>query len=83
MEHQQHSTYLERKDALANMARFYEVTINPNLFGELSVIRRWGRIGTEGRSLELVFDEYLDARDYSRRITRIKLKRGYVRLQRS
>ena len=78
MEHQPQSTYLERKYAQSNMSRFYEVTIAPTLFGELSVVRRWGRIGAKGRTLELVFDDDINARDYSRRITEVKLKRGYA-----
>ena len=40
---------LFRIDPTVNMARFYRVEIAPTLFGEISVLRNWGRIGTQGR----------------------------------
>jgi predicted DNA-binding WGR domain protein len=39
-------TYLEKHDAEKNLHRFYVLSIQPNLFGGWSVIRRWGRIGS-------------------------------------
>ena len=35
--------HLHRIDAEANMARFYTIEIAPTLFGEVSVLLRWGR----------------------------------------
>ena len=32
-----------------NMARFYVVAIEPTLFGEMALVREWGRIGSSGR----------------------------------
>ncbi|WP_082684789.1 WGR domain-containing protein [Aureimonas ureilytica] len=43
--------YIERRDADRNMARFYSLSIEPSLFGEICLVRRWGRIGTHGRSM--------------------------------
>lgn len=40
---------LERTDASRNMARFCAIFDQPTLFGELSLIRKWVRIGARGR----------------------------------
>jgi len=40
---------LERRDPSRNMARFYVLAIEPNLFGEAALAREWGRIGSLGR----------------------------------
>jgi predicted DNA-binding WGR domain protein len=42
-------TVLHRIDPAQNMARFYCLSLQPTLFGEVSVVRAWGRIGTRGR----------------------------------
>jgi predicted DNA-binding WGR domain protein len=41
-------TSLERRDPVRNVFRFYHLSIQPNLFGEWSLIRTWGRIGQPG-----------------------------------
>jgi len=46
---QPYTLYIERIDAARNMARFYAVSIDPTLFGEVCLTRRWGRIGTRAR----------------------------------
>ncbi|MFT3688970.1 WGR domain-containing protein [Paenirhodobacter sp.] len=40
---------LTRRDAQRNMARFYAVEVQEDLFGGGVLVRRWGRIGTQGR----------------------------------
>ena len=40
---------LERVDRARNMARFYVLSIEPTLFEDLALVRRWGRIGNVGR----------------------------------
>jgi predicted DNA-binding WGR domain protein len=40
---------LERRNASSNMARFYVLAIEPTLFGEMALVREWGRIGSWGR----------------------------------
>ncbi|WP_371742694.1 WGR domain-containing protein [Ensifer sp. ENS09] len=42
--------YIERRDATRNMARFYSLEIGSNLFGEICLTRRWGRIGALGQT---------------------------------
>ncbi|NEI67322.1 WGR domain-containing protein [Rhizobium leguminosarum] len=38
---QRYQLYVERTDASKNMARYYAMSIEPNLFGEACLIRRW------------------------------------------
>lgn len=48
--------YLERREPEDNIHRFYEIDIGQDLFGAWCVPRRWGRIGTRGRSLNRAFE---------------------------
>jgi WGR domain len=41
---------LRRTDAEKNMARFYRLDVQPNLFGSWSFIPEWGRIGRLGQA---------------------------------
>nr|CAD6437697.1 WGR domain-containing protein [Rhizobium sp. Q54] len=36
--------YVERSDASMNMARYYAMSIEANLFGDVCLLRKWGRI---------------------------------------
>jgi predicted DNA-binding WGR domain protein len=40
---------LERVDRTKNIARYYVLSVEPTLFFESSLVRRWGRIGSGGR----------------------------------
>jgi predicted DNA-binding WGR domain protein len=40
---------LKSIDHQRNRARFYALSIQPTLFGELSLVRQWGRIGSLGQ----------------------------------
>ncbi len=40
--------HIQRIDSARNLARFYRLSIQLTLFGDVSVIRNWGRIGTRG-----------------------------------
>jgi predicted DNA-binding WGR domain protein len=40
---------LERRDERCNMARYYVLSIEPTLFGDVALVRQWGRIGSPGR----------------------------------
>ena len=42
--------HLHRIDPEANMSRFYCIDVAATLFGDVSVLRTWGRIGTHGRT---------------------------------
>ena len=41
---------LERVDRTKNMARYYVLSVEPTLFAESALVRRWGRIGGAGRT---------------------------------
>lgn len=42
-------TYLEKRQPAKNVARFYRMAVIPNLFGEWTLYREWGRIGQGGQ----------------------------------
>ena len=43
----------ERIDHAANCARFYTLAWQPDLWGDIALVRSWGRIGSQGnRRLE-------------------------------
>src|SRR4051795_12059649 len=45
----QHTLVLRRVEPERNMARFYALMIERDLFGHVVLVRHWGRIGTRGR----------------------------------
>lgn len=69
--------HLHRIDPSRNMHRFYSMSIQPTLFGGVSVIRNWGRIGTQGQAMVQTFDQIDDARRALARIEAAKRRRGY------
>lgn len=68
---------LHRVDAARNMARFYAVSIEPNLWGEVSLVRRYGRIHTRGRVLIESFQSWGQAETRRAALVGSKLRRGY------
>lgn len=68
---------LRRKDPHKNLARFYLVAIEMSLFGEVTLERRWGRIGTRGRLARHIFPSRGIAEVERARILAAKLRRGY------
>lgn len=70
--------HLRRIDPTQNMRRFYTLAIQPTLFGGASVIRNWGRIGTNGQSMMETFDSEDEAAAASLRLERAKRRRGYT-----
>lgn len=69
--------HMHRIDPTQNMRRFYTLAIQPTLFGGASVIRNWGRIGTNGQSMIETYDRAEDASTEFIRLARAKKKRGY------
>lgn len=69
---------LHRIDKDRNMARGYELSVQPGLFGDVSVLRHWGRIGTLGQSKEYWFRDEAEAENEAAAILRQKRRRGYV-----
>nr|WP_312863460.1 MULTISPECIES: WGR domain-containing protein [Rhizobium] len=74
---QPYQLYVERTDATKNMARFYAMSIEPTLFGEACLIRRWGRIGAGGQRLVHHFRREEEAVELFLIVLRKKRSRGY------
>jgi len=70
--------YMERCDSSRNLARFYEVDIQPTLFGDWAVVCRWGRIGTEGRVRQDWFSSLPEAQSAQAHRVARKCRRGYA-----
>lgn len=69
---------LRRIDPARNMARFYAMTVQRDLFGMWCVVREWGRIGRGGRVIAEPYDsETLAAIAVQRQVER-KRRRGYA-----
>jgi predicted DNA-binding WGR domain protein len=74
---QPYQLYVERIAPEQNMARFYALAIQPTLFGEVSLVRTWGRIGTRGQQMVHLFDNESQAINLFFDVLREKRKRGY------
>ncbi len=75
--------YVERTDASMNMARFYAISIEPDLFGEACLMRRWGRIGTKGQTMIQRFDTEREAVVQFLDLLQKKRQRGYSTISRN
>jgi len=80
MEREATVVHLRRIDRNKNMSRYYSLEMRPTLFGEVSVIRYWGRIGSSGQSMQETFDSLEEAWGKFRRIRQVKILKGYCRL---
>ena len=69
--------HLHRIDPEANMARFYCIDVATTLFGDVSVLRTWGRIGTHGRTSVETWSNLSEAEASAHRTLRKKMRRGY------
>lgn len=69
--------HLIRRDAARSLARFYRRELCPTLFGEVVLVRQWGRIGTSGRRSETVVADQEEGRAVLSRWSRQKRARGY------
>lgn len=74
---QPYHLYIEREDSSKNMARFYAMSIEPTLFGDACLVRRWGRIGSGGQAKRHHFDREHDAVVLFLDLLRQKRRRGY------
>jgi predicted DNA-binding WGR domain protein len=60
------------------MARFYRLDLQPDLFGEWTLIREWGRIGRPGQVKLISFSSPAEATAALERQRRLKEARGYA-----
>lgn len=71
--------YLERIEPSRNMSRYYTMSVQLTLFGELSLVRRWGRIGTSEALKVDTFTDLAALIKFRARLLARKLARNYVR----
>lgn len=71
-------TMLIRIDPTRNMRRFYSMTIQPNLFGGLSMMWEWGWIGSSGQLRIKLFNYEQSAIEAQHRLHQSKQNRGHV-----
>lgn len=70
--------HLIHVDPDVNMARFYGIELQPTLFGEVSVLRTWGRIGTNGQAMMVTYEDETEAAEALQKLDKQKRRRGYV-----
>ena len=68
---------LHRVDKDLNMARRYELPVQRGLFGDVAVVRHWGRIGAAGQTKEYWFASEPEASALADSVLRQKQRRGY------
>lgn len=71
-------THLEKRAPAQNMFRFYRMAVLPNLFGEWTLLREWGRIGCGGQVRLDLFAERGQAERSLQALERAKRRRGYL-----
>ncbi|NTJ35902.1 WGR domain-containing protein [Agrobacterium sp. 13-626] len=77
MSPQPYRLHIQRIDPRRNMARFYEISLEPTLFGETSLVRIWGRLGTRGQQRMDVFSSEKRAVEAFLELLRQKRAKGY------
>lgn len=68
---------LEKYDPTRNVARYYRMSVLPNLFGEWTLHREWGRIGRGGQMRLDLFCSQHEAEDALCSLIDAKRKRDY------
>jgi predicted DNA-binding WGR domain protein len=68
---------LHRRDPDRNMHRFYALSLQPGLFGTISVVKEWGRIGQPGTVRHEVYNDEATAHAALSARLHNKIKRGY------
>ena len=65
-------------DPERNRRRFYSLDIQPDLFGQFSLIREWGRIGHHSKMLTRAFESEQKAEKALVMLKNRKIRRGYA-----
>ncbi len=60
-----------------NMHRFYQLFVTPGLFGDWSLVREWGRVGSPGTVRKDWFDTEAEAQRAKDTLSAAKQKKGY------
>jgi predicted DNA-binding WGR domain protein len=61
-----------------NCFRFYNLSLEENLFGDIALVIHWGRLGTSGRIRIASSGSRDETRKYARCLARSKVRRGYI-----
>ena len=72
--------HLTRTDDAKNMARFYCVSVQRDLFGAVSLVKEWGRIGTGGTLRHEHFSDEAAADHAAQKLITAKIRKGYARI---
>lgn len=70
---------LYRTDPARNMARYYRLDVQRDLFGAWCCIREWGGLGRAGQTRSSPYPTPSEAQAALDRVRLIKERRGYVR----
>ena len=77
MSTQQFHVHLVRVDSSRRMARFYQLSLEPTIFGDVAVARSWGRLGTRGRMRLDLFHDQRTALEHLLNMVLRKKGKGY------
>jgi predicted DNA-binding WGR domain protein len=69
--------YLERHEPDKNLHRFYQLHVVPGIFGDWSLVREWGRVGSPGTVRKEWFESQEEAVTAGERLSDAKRKKGY------
>ena len=72
-----HTLVLRRVEPERNVARFYALMIERDLFGRVILVRHWGRIGSKGRERAEVHADEGEAAQAMGKLAVAKRQRGY------
>src|SRR4051812_343153 len=72
-----HSLVLRRVDPERNVARFYALMIERDLFGRTVLVRHWGRVGGRGRERTEEYASETEAAAALAKLAAAKRRRGY------
>ena len=73
----QHAIVMRRVDPDTNVSRFYVLTLERDLFGNVVVTRQWGRAGTAGRVITEPYTDETAAAEAMAAYAAAKRRRGY------
>jgi len=68
---------LYRIDPGRNMRRYYSLSLQPSLFGDIALVRHWGRLGTTGQQIVELHDGQGAALKALQKLADAKRRRGY------
>jgi predicted DNA-binding WGR domain protein len=71
------SIYLVKRDPDKNLHRFYQIHVVPGIFGDWSLVREWGRVGSPGTVRKDWFESEEEAVAASDKLSDSKRKKGY------